>query len=518
MFARRCGFRRLRLSLLTGGAAVAAVLAGALPGAGALPAAAQTTARAAAFDPASCVTTASTVVPGVQIADPACEFNGAAYTGPFTPAANASGQLSRTWTGIAGDGAAYRIEVPPEWNGTLVMYAHGYRGTGNVVYADQPQLRQWYVDHGYAWAASSYAENNYDPGDGAVDTHDLLTAFPGVTGLRYRQAIMTGVSMGGEITTAEIETYKHAYAGAMPACGVLAGNDLFDFFLGANVTAAALTHTTISYPTTLAAGTAYAPAYQSAAQSELPGLGITPDAATGGQTFTTNLTPTGQLWSDAVEQLSGGARPGFASALSYWDSFGFPPLTKVPFLFGLYPGLTGGTYGFANGSVAGNEDTHYTFGVPSPDPRQEAAMNRAVLRVPVTATSSADALTPGIGELPAIHGDPGIPVLSVHGIGDLFVPFSMDQIYDRMMIANGQGRLFVGRAIREVAHCGYTDNELSAAFSALMNWVDHGVRPAGDAIGDPRAVASPTFGCRFTDPAPGAHPEFKGVPCPAASR
>jgi hypothetical protein len=323
--------------------------------------------------------------------------------------------------------------------------------------------------------------------------------------------------MGGEITTAEIETYKHAYAGAMPACGVLAGNDLFDFFLGANVTAAGLTGTTISYPATNAGGAAYEPRYQSAVQSELPKLGITPDPATGGQTFTTNLTPAGKLWSGAVEQLSGGARPGFASALSYWDSSGFAPLTGAPFLFGLYPGLTGGTYGFANGSVAGNTRTFYTFANSrGHDRAQEIALNRAVLRVPVTATSSADALTPGVGELPAIHGDPGIPVLSVHGLGDLFVPFSMDQIYDRMMIAHGEGGLFVDRAIREVTHCGYTDNEMSSAFTALMNWVNRGVHPAGDEILDPRAVASPTFGCRFTDPAPGAHPEFQGAPCPAA--
>jgi hypothetical protein len=84
------------------------------------------------------------------------------------------------------------------------------------------------------------------------------------------------------------------------------------------------------------------------------------------------------------------------------------------------------------------------------------------------------------------------------------------------MVAHGQGKLFVGRAIREVTHCGYTDSEMSSAFSALMTWLDHGVRPAGDDILNPRAVASPTFGCRFTDPTPGAHPEFKGVPCPAS--
>ena len=57
-----------------------------------------------AFSPSSCVTTPSAVVPGVQIADPACEFNGAAYTAPFSPIANGSGQLSRVWTGIASDG------------------------------------------------------------------------------------------------------------------------------------------------------------------------------------------------------------------------------------------------------------------------------------------------------------------------------------------------------------------------------------------------------------------------------
>jgi pimeloyl-ACP methyl ester carboxylesterase len=470
----------------------------------------------AAFDPSTCVTTPSTVVPDVQIADPACEFNGSAYTGPFGPIASAGGQQSRVWTGIASDGAAYRVEVPPQWNGTLVMYAHGFRGNGNVVWTDEPQLRQYFVDHGYAWAASSYAMNGYDPGDGVVDTHDLLKAFPAITRLHSRRAIMTGLSMGGEITTAEIEAYKGDFVGAMPSCGVLAGNDLFDFFLGANVTAAALTRTKIAYPTTVAAGTAYTPAYQTAVQSELPALGITPNPANGGQTFTTALTKTGTLWADTVEQLSGGTRPGFQSALDYWNSFGFAPLTKIPFLFGLYPGLNGGTLGLANGSVAGNERTFYTFSdQPFQMLRQEIALNRSVLRVPVTATSSADALSPA--ELPAIKGDPGIPVLSIHGIGDLFVPFSMDQHYARMMAAHGEGGLFVDRAIREVTHCGYTTNELSAGFSALVSWIDTGQRPAGDNILNPRAVASPFFGCRFTDPTPGDHPEFKGVPCPPSS-
>ena len=164
--------------------------------------------------------------------------------------------------------------------------------------------------------------------------------------------------------------------------------------------------------------------YQSTVESELPALGITPNPATGGQTVQHQPDQDRDaVGRHQIEQLSGGTRPGFTSALDYWNSFGFAPLTQVPFLFGLYPGTSGGTLGFANGSVAGNQHTLYTFSdfglfnLP-----QEIALNRAVLRVPVTATSSADALSPA--ELPVIHGDPGIPVLSVHGIGDLFVPLS----------------------------------------------------------------------------------------------
>ena len=76
------------------------------------------------------------------------------------------------------------------------------------------------------------------------------------------------------------------------------------------------------------------------------------------------------------------------------------------------------------------------------------------------------------------------------------------------------------RAIRgSHLHCGYTTSELSSAFSALVSWINTGKRPAGDNILNPVAVSAPTFGCRFTDPTPGDHPEFQAtVPCRASSR
>src|SRR5258708_25882114 len=114
--------RRVVITLVSAAAlSIGWAAAGAIPASAVAP---------AAFDPSSCVTTVSTVVPGVQIADPSCEFNGSGYTGPFGSIANAGGQQSQVWTGIASDGAAYRIQVPPPCNGTLVMDAHSFRGTG----------------------------------------------------------------------------------------------------------------------------------------------------------------------------------------------------------------------------------------------------------------------------------------------------------------------------------------------------------------------------------------------------
>jgi hypothetical protein len=468
-------------------------------------------APAAPVAAAACVTTPSPTQPGYSIADPTCDFNGGQYTGArFEPLTDAAGApLSRVFTGIQ-DGAAYRVEVPLQWNGDLVLYAHGYRGTGTTVWVDSPAfLRSYYVSQGFAWAASSYQTNGYDVGHGVTDTHALIGLFDSLV-RTPRNTYMTGVSMGGHITAVEIEKYRD-FAGAMPVCGVLGDAELFDFQLDANVTAAALTDTSIAFPSSLAAGQAYAPTYDALVLSELPKLGSGFNA---GNPAGVSLTPLGQQWASVVEQRSGGDRPGFASALAYWSSFGFAPLTNIPFLLGLYPGLSGGTIGIAAGNVTSNVGTVYRFaGERGPLTPEEQALNAAVLRVAATTAPSAD-----LTGIPQVFGDPRIPVLSMHDIGDLFVPFSMEQVYAARVAAHHESELLVSRAIRGVGHCDFTVAEVQRGFADLVGWVRQHHRPLGDDIREAGAVARPTFGCRFTDPTPGAHPTFVGVACPAPGR
>ncbi|BAL90825.1 hypothetical protein AMIS_56050 [Actinoplanes missouriensis 431] len=394
--------------------------------------------------------------PGYTVADPDCELDGT----PFTALPGA-----QVWTGVR-DGAAYRIEKPKRWNGRLVVYAHGYRGNGTTVFVDNPALRAHYIERGFAWAASSYATNGYDVNQGVTDTHALIDVFRQATGRAARKVYITGASMGGHVTGVAIEKYPRTFAGAMPTCGVLGDVELFDYFLDTTVTGAALAGVDVDFPATAEFGTQLG--------QIVAALGVR-----------SGLTAAGRTWAGVVERRSGGERPGFDAALAYWNA---ASQGGAPFLFSFYPSLTAGS--------VDNKHTLYRSTDAWRLSLQEWKLNAEVLRVRRTTTA----------DVPVIAGKPRIPVLSLHGIGDLFVPFSMEQYYAR----ESGGRNFVSRAIRDITHCGFTQPELKQGFDDLVRWVETGHRPTGDAILDRRAVAAATFGCKFTIGVRGGY-----SPCPA---
>ena len=73
---------------------------------------------------------------------------------------------------LSGDinGAPYRIVVPDNWNGTLLVYAHGYRDKADhpgevddrsVELAPSPLLVPPLLAQGYALAGSAYKDNGW---------------------------------------------------------------------------------------------------------------------------------------------------------------------------------------------------------------------------------------------------------------------------------------------------------------------------------------------------------------------
>lgn len=381
----------------------------------------------------------------------------------------------RYW-GVHG-GAGYRIEVPANWNGDLVLYAHGFRGTGLELTVDNPRIRLWLVTHGYAWAASSYSTNGYDVKQGVKDTHGLGKLFNGLVG-HPKRTYITGHSMGGHITGVAIEQYPSAYVGALPMCGVMGDNELFDYFLDFNLVAEALAGVQAQFP--------FPADYQTAV---VPGV-----KAALGAPYPTVLKAQGLKLRGVTQNISGGPRPAFATSFFVWGNFLFTV------------GVTGGDIGVAPGNVQDNSTAVYQIDsdpVLSPD---EVVLNATVLRV----TQDPQGRHPnGLANIPPILANFRIPVLSIHTIGDLFVPLSMEQIYAQRAAMQGTSNLLVQRAIRDHNHCGFAVFEEEAAFADLVNWVTNGVKPAGDDILTPAVVADPKFGCNFSVP---GHPGFPACP------
>ena len=375
-------------------------------------------------------------------------------------------------------GAGFRIEVPQPWNGMLVLYAHGFRGTGLELTVSDPRIRRLLVENGYAWAASSYSKNGYDVKQGVKDTHALGQLFNGMVGNPSRTYI-TGHSMGGHITGVAIEQFPHAYAGALPMCGVMGDNELFDYFLDYNLVAQALAGVQAQFP--------FPPDYQTAV---VPGVKIAL-----GPAFPAVLNPEGVKLRGVTQNISGGTRPSFATSFTVWGSFLFTV------------GVTGGNIGVAPGNVQDNSMTVYQIDSDPALSPDETALNATVLRV---AQDPQGRHPNGLTDIPAISGNLAIPVVSLHTIGDLFVPFSMEQLYARRAAEQGRADLLVQRAIRDHGHCGFAVQEEERAFADLANWVESGVKPAGDDVLTPANVADANFGCQFSLP---GHAGF--APCPA---
>jgi hypothetical protein len=385
---------------------------------------------------------------------------------PLTPAL-VGGVPARVLQGVHRH-AAYDIEVPPRWNGELVMWAHGFRGNGTVLTVDPPGfgLRQRLLDQGYAWAASSYYANAYDVRAGVLSTRDLALLF-GRLVRPPRRTFIAGVSMGGHVTGRSIEQYPGFYAGALPMCGVLGDNRLFDFFLDYNVAAQAISGIR-AYPPPADYLTNAVPRIQRA-------LGI--DTLLPGGPDTAN--DLGRQFRAIVVNRSGGDRPGGAQAFAVWKDF----------LFGLASQATGEDLAANPGLVATNAGTRYT-------PNSPVDVNATVQRVPVADPKSR--FTPRLIEVPQIFGRPSAPVVSLHDLGDLFVPFSMEQIYRSDVARHGRTGLVVQRAIRAAQHCEFSAVEAGTAWDDLARWVRKGKRPGGDDVTKPGAA---DFGCRFSDPA-----------------
>src|SRR5688572_12855961 len=85
-------------------------------------------------------------------------------------------------------GAPYRIRVPAVWNGTLLVFAHGYRDKAdhpgevdnrNADIAPNPALEAPLLAQGFALAGTAFKDNGWAIGDAIQDAKNLAVFFRG---------------------------------------------------------------------------------------------------------------------------------------------------------------------------------------------------------------------------------------------------------------------------------------------------------------------------------------------------
>ncbi|MFC1421159.1 DUF6351 family protein [Streptacidiphilus cavernicola] len=138
----------------------------------------------------------------------------------ITPAAGAT---ATHYTGTLADGATWIADVPANWNGTLVLYSHGF-GLLTAQDAITSQAGAALLAQGYALAGSSYDPNGslWALNSAVQDQFATVTAFGQRVG-RPQHTIATGASMGGLVNSIIAQNSSGRIDGSVNFCGLVAG-------------------------------------------------------------------------------------------------------------------------------------------------------------------------------------------------------------------------------------------------------------------------------------------------------
>ena len=374
---------------------------------------------------------------------------------PPAPAAAQPGPLDLTGEL---NGAAFEIRVPASWNGTLVMFAHGYRDA-----ADHPgetddrsaqafggeAAEQAMLAAGYAIAGSAYASNGWAVADGIQDTAALVDHFRAVVG-QPRTTLLAGFSMGSLVAFESMEHFGGVYDGAMPSCAVGAGAPR-------------------AFDGTLDLASAYAAVFG------WPAAWGTPSDLRDDLDFETEVLPVliGQLTAPGgvgrfeFIRLAAGVPRGPEWPFSIWffvtegraeleRRAGGPPVQNADHSYA----MSAADRAFLAGlGVTGAQVDGYL-----------AAMNGSKVAAQPAPRQYVDRYADYSGKIK--H-----PVLTLDTTTDALVPAAHISRYRETVGAAGRADLLASAWTSGVGHCNFTPQQLVTGVRALEGWVQTGQRP-----------------------------------------
>lgn len=128
------------------------------------------------------------------------------------------------------NGAPWRLDVPENWNGELVVYMHGYAPVEQPIPEVMPRngYEGWLFEAGYAVAQSDYSARGWAVAEALADTEAMRQHVVGLLG-QPKHTWAMGHSMGGHLVLGTLESHGEAYDGGLALCGANApAEELFN--------------------------------------------------------------------------------------------------------------------------------------------------------------------------------------------------------------------------------------------------------------------------------------------------
>jgi len=401
---------------------------------------------------------------------------------PTTACPAAVAEIATCYSAKHESGAYLLAAMPKNWNGNLIVFAHG--GPAVVpptATTSQNDLEKYAyaVKGGYAWIASSYRREGFGVKFAAEDS-DHARRFFIERIAKPKRTILHGASYGGLVGSKLVETYAKAADGSVNFDGAL--------FNSGYVIGAAIGH---EFRADLRA------VYQYYCKN-LP----RPDEPQ--YPLWTGIPATSKMTLKDLEALvdecTGIAKPATArTELQKQNLANILGVMRIPqrefvrhmqaatFLFReIADRTTHGRSAFSN------------VGVQYKGSTDDVALNRDIARFAADPAAVADLKADGTptGALP-------IPVLSIHSINDPRVAVEVQSAYRDLVAAAGNGDRLVQAYTDENEHTGQSGSELAAALDALMLWIEKGTKPTAQSVATrcEQLLMSYEGPCRY-------HPEF----------
>ncbi|WP_217239208.1 S9 family peptidase [Streptomyces sp. AC555_RSS877] len=443
-----------------------------------------------------------------------------------SPPAQAQAPTDTHIEGKLPSGAAYLMDVPADWNGTVLLFSHGYRPAGvpnpgqNSPDSDSGGATTAHLlAEGYALIGSSYATNGWAVTDAVPDqlaTLDLFTQKFGPA----RRTLAWGRSYGGLVTTALAERHADRFDGSLSMCGLVQGG---------------VANWNSTLDPVFALKTLLAPD----ADIPLTGFADQASAVDASKALTAKVA-------SAQQTPAGRARIALAAALHNIPGHNDPAQSEPgP---SDWDGQQANQYAAVTGLLSRpafswrQEAESRAGGNPSWNTGVDhtAMLGRSPLYKEVTelykkaGASLRDDLT-ALARAPRVSADPAAvrwmrqtstftgrltdPQLNIHTTGDALIPVQSESAYRRAATAAGAGPLLRQAYVDGPGHCTFTTGEMVGALHTLEHRLDTGRWDTSPATLNSRAEqADPATPGRYLAYRPTAYPRPYDLAHPGDAR